>query len=254
MRRKFFPQTNPPIMVEFIHHFETLVEERNGQIIDSSISQGTEYHYAIFPFTARIQKHDLLSAGISLQASPKRSKLSTFYLREISQNGFIRPRGIFQQTFQSYQLEHFVIELFSQIDLLKFQHLKESAGKFIEAKSGSNPLTLRIIARWVDDIIERSDTLQVLSHYMAEEDQRGLNPLGIFGKRVRYAKIVDRFDAANAVSALARDMSNPQKRWALQELAGRILWEENSLEEKDTAEVYMNKLYLDRRSYFRQGN
>jgi len=240
-------------MVEFIHHFEALVKERNGQIIDSTISQGIEYHFAIMPFTARIQKDDALSGGIAIKSSQHKIRLNLFYLREISQNGFIKPQGIFQQEFQAYQLEHFVIELFSQLDILKFQHLKESASKFAEAKSGLNPLTLRVVARWVDEIIDRTDTLQVLSHYIAQEDQRGLNPLGLFGKRVRHAKIVDRFDAANAVSALAKDTMNPEKKWELQELAGRILWEENSLEERETAEVYMNKLYIDRRSYFTQG-
>lgn len=214
-------------MDEFIYHFETLVKERKGHILDFDESPDFEYYCAILPYKALIQKRDLIHGGIAIKSDRRKTTLSAYFHRQGCSYGMLKPLGIslFKCEFHPYELEQFVIDLFSQIEYLKLFEVEEAAVKFKEAKSGANPIALSVLTDMVNDIIDRSDTQDTLRHYIEEEDQKGLNPMGIYGKRMRSAPILDRYDAANAVVAMVGDIADPEKRWKLMELGGQLLWE-----------------------------
>lgn len=238
-------------MVEFFHHFKNLVEEKEGTIIESRKNQQLEYHCAILPHGACIQKDDHLTGGLSILWEDQRVKLRSFAYRQISNTGIIKPEKDRSLDFFPHELEGFVIEVFSQIEALRIHIAKDWAKQFQEAKSGSHPLSIDLLSQMVDEICPNSDTYEKICDFILEEDNRGLNPLGKLGKRIRRTQILDRFDAANAVISLAGQAQYPELRWQLMELGGKILWEKNKFQSYSSNPGSILKLLQrDRRSSY----
>lgn len=235
-------------MDEFIYHFETLVKERKGQILDFDASPSFEYSCALLPYKSLIHNHEGICGGIAMSFHRKKVSLSTYFQRDSCSYGIIKPLNLslFKSDFHPYELELFVIDLFSQIDYLKLFEVEAAAQKIREAKSSSYPISLSTLSQWVNKIVYRQDTEDILRHYIEEEDQKGLNPLGIYGKRVRRVPILDRFDAANAVGAMAGDINNPHIRWKLMELGGRIIWNQKIGQEVASKQTVIANLYQNR--------
>ncbi|MEM6803278.1 MAG: hypothetical protein AAF696_17860 [Bacteroidota bacterium] len=241
-------------MVEFFHHFKNLVEEKEGTIIESRKNQQIEYHCAILPHGASIQNQDHLTGGLAILWEDQRLKLRSFAYREVSNSCIIKPEKNRSLDFFPHELEGFVIEVFSQIEALRIHIAKDWAQHFKEAKSGSHPLSIDILSQMVDEICPGSDTYEKICNYILEEDNRGLNPLGKLGKRVRRTQVLDRFDAANAVMSLAKHAQYPGLRWQLMELGGKILWEKNRFQSISTNPGSILKLLQkDRRSSYVRG-
>ncbi|MDW3647042.1 MAG: hypothetical protein R8P61_08270 [Bacteroidia bacterium] len=237
-------------MVEFLFHFQNLVEEKGGKIIDSCKQGETEFHCAILPIESGIQSKDSINGGVAILWENKKLKLRSFVFRQVCQNGALKPEIGRSKDFFAHELEGFVIELFSHIETLKLHHMEEWGLKFKQAKKGKNPISLNHLDAMLTPILPHPDRKQLISHYISEEDKRGLNPLGIYGRRIRRSQTLDRYDAAVALMALAQDLDNPLRKWKVMELAGEILWQEKGFESVLHAPSTLKILFDDRRSFF----
>ncbi|MEL6254821.1 MAG: hypothetical protein AAFR87_22640 [Bacteroidota bacterium] len=237
-------------MVEFLFHFQNLVEEKGGKIIDSCQQGEAEFHCAILPLESRIQSCDFINGGVAILWEDKRLKFRSFVYRQVCNNGILKPEISRSKDFFAHELEGFVIELFSHIEALKLHQLEDWSLKFRQAKKGLNPISLNHLDAMLSPILPHPDLKQLISHYISEEDKRGLNPLGSYGRRIRRSQTLDRYDASVAFMALAQDLKNPLQKWKVMELAGQIIWQEKGFESARHAPTTLKLLFDDRRSLF----
>lgn len=237
-------------MVEFLFHFQNLVEEKGGKIIDSCQQGETEFHCAILPIESGIQKDDFINGGVAILWEDRKLKFRSFVYRQACTHGILKPERSRIKDFFAHELEGFVIELFSHIEELKLHLLNDWARKFSEAKKGKNLISLNRLDYMLCQVFPHPDRKQLISHYIAEEDKRGLNPMGKYGRRIRRNQTLDRYDASIALMALAQDQREPLLKWRLMELAGEILWKDKDFESSLNSPTTLKLLVDDRRSLF----
>jgi hypothetical protein len=197
--------TTPTILAIFDQEVSAL----GGRVTDTYHDSGQLFVRSLLPNIQPVRPQDTMQAGLALRATDDELWLHPYMFRQVCRNG-----AIMAQAVESLHVE-----------CLGVYSLEEGAQMLREAiaNCSDEQVFARSLNRVRSAATANADELINLMPFLAKLDEYGMrrflnNVLQRFsadGERTR-------FGLMNAVTSVARDTSDPDARWRLEELGGAI--------------------------------
>lgn len=219
---------NPINVTHILDLFAEDINERSGKILETFRHNERAFSRALLPSRMEVKAKDQLQAGVALKATPVSLAIHPFVFRQVCSNGCIYGKSIqsrkLNQVGHSYCLEMNgkVNEVVTELDVDWW--FKDSVAGCCRAEVFANT----------------SNTFSLALHHpltgpgSVEKALMGSLNLEKFpGAKEYHAKIMKEylaqdepvlFHLINAVTAVARDLRDPEKKWKLECFAGDLAW------------------------------
>ena len=189
------------------------VDLAGGQIADCHDDGRRLFLRATVPIAEEVRPGDIIQEGIAVAAGNAEVKIRHFVYRQVCRNGAVIPQSISGQSFSRVEGDtssHLVTEILAGIRDAVQQCLNNRV--FETVASHIRATSQRQAERSLLSFLRRSLRTSVQAPRIRAEILRRFNAEG--DKSV--------FGLMNAVTSTARDESNPEVRWTMEELGGEI--------------------------------
>jgi hypothetical protein len=189
------------------------VDHAGGQIADFHDRGRRLFLRATIPIAEEVRPRDIIHGGIAVAAGGAEVKIRHFVYRQVCRNGAVIPQSISGQSFSRVDGDassNLVREILAGIRDAVQQGLNnrvfETVASHIRATSQrqAEPSLLSFLRRSLQTSVQAPRIRDEIFHRFNAEGDRSV------------------FGLMNAVTSTARDESNPEVRWWLEELGGEI--------------------------------
>ena len=221
-------EMNPINVTHILDLFTEVINERSGKILESFRHNERAFSRALLPSRMEVKANDQLQAGVALKGAPVSLAIHPFVFRQVCSNGCV-----FGKSIQSRKLNQ-----------VGHSYCLEMNGKVNEVVTGLD------VDWWFKDSVagcckeevfsNTSNTFRLaLQHPFtgpANVEQALMGSLNLEkfpGAKEYHAKIMKEylaqdepvlFNLINAVTAVARDLHDAEKKWKLECVAGDLAW------------------------------
>ncbi len=189
--------------------FEEAVWNESGTIMESIDDGVRVFVRALLPGVDEVQPGDHMRAGGCLRATESSISVHPFLFRKICNNGAITARSLASRHLElsDYPVEFDVISAMQEA-----VHACSDPSVFA---SGMRSMRTAVLEE-VDLALHMMPVLHEL------QQMPSVNSASEIIRRILAEGVGSRFSLMNAVTAVARDLTDPQQRWDLEELGGAI--------------------------------
>lgn len=189
--------------------FDQEIGTLQGRVTDTFHERGHLFVRALLPNIQPVRPKDKMQAGLALRANDEELWLHPYMFRQVCRNGAIMAQAV--ESLHVECLGVYTIEEGTEM-------LRESIARCAEPA-----VFTRSLNRVRSAVTSEMDELLNLMPYLSK--------LGKYGMRGFLQQILERYSASgertrfglmNAVTSVARDISDPDARWRLEELGGAI--------------------------------
>ncbi len=189
--------------------FSQELATRGGKITETFNDGRRLFCRSVLPHADEVRPGDALHGGIALKATDEQICVYPYTFRLICRNGAIRAEAV----------GSLCIEAVEQLDAYStLQSIREAIATCSAPEIFQNTITKMKSAAQVE-LDTALNILPLLSHH---KDLLGTDVFRQIVERFFAEKDQTQFGLANAITSLARDTADPEKRWNLEELGGGI--------------------------------
>ncbi len=215
----------------FADVFKEATEAHGGIIAKDDRKHGIRFLASTFPgIEKNIRRKDAIKGGLALKLDEEEARLSAFTLRLICSNGLIHTHSEERQSFSTYEKAPFEEEVHRRYCQLT-DTLASTAERFRNARYQPADESL-----W-KYVINSLNQLQYRDNWRAALFQATLEEMRDRSRRRHFLRRSwasrrpeNRFQLVNAITALAREERDPELRWEMERLGGKVLTGANELE------------------------
>ncbi len=190
--------------------FTEEIKAAGGKVLDTFVDGARLFVRSVLPRTCEVAQYDRAQAGVALRAAGEEIFVYPYIFRLVCTNGAILAHVLdAKQITHTYGMPRPEIESAVRATV----QLCCSEDWFVAAAD-----QLRLARETEDDVALRH-LAAVITHFPGETGARLIDAIlnGWMNSGER-----SRFGLMNVVTALARDTADPEARWRLEELGGRI--------------------------------
>ena len=207
----------------FVNIFKQATADFGGIIGRDEEQRGVRFLASTFQGIERaITRGDAIQGGLALKVSSEEAQLSSFTFRLVCSNGMISTLADEEEDFSRYRETEFEETLYR-----KYAELSSTASEVAELyrQSQQQPADARLWQYVLHSLGQLQADRRWMDHLMLalmEERRRrlsGQTPERSTGLNTD----INRFELINAVTAVARDTPEPELRWKMEELGGKLL-------------------------------
>lgn len=208
--------------------FTDEMEDQSGDVTDTFNDGVRLFMRSVLPQSDLVKRQDCVQAGVALKATLQDVCIYPYVLREVCSNGFILARSLQAKRIVFAELD--APELAEDVlhESIVACCRPETFNNFVRAvRSSANEeidhaLTILSWMALLRARFSHAVTGQILSRFIAENDR-------------------SRFGLLNAVTSTARDSSDPEQRWRLEEFGGEIAVSRTPKPPHDTLGEYVSR-------------
>src|SRR5262245_11129891 len=197
-----------PATAEILSVFADEIAVRGGTMSDTCHDGVRLFVRSILPAVREVRPDDAIQGGVALRATPEEISVFPYLFRQVCRNGAIMAKSI-----QSRQIT-FVESSDAGTTLAAVREAVQACGA-AEAFDSAARAVERLATSEVDA------ALNLLPHL---RHSAGLDPQSVMQvmRRIIGGRDQSPFGLMNAITSLARDTPDPERRWRLEELGGMI--------------------------------
>jgi hypothetical protein len=194
--------------------FAEEITERGGQVLDTYDDGERLFTRSLLPHVKEVQPKDRLQGGVALKSTSRGIWVHPYVFRQVCRNGAVMAYTLASEEITDLQLQNPQMAQFTLREAIRSCCREE----VFNSSAGHFRTSLNARAPNAQANFELS-MLSMLSHFSAMDQDRLVRQ--IFA---RFSSNGDpsRFGLINAVTSVARDTSDPEERWRLEELGGGI--------------------------------
>jgi hypothetical protein len=189
--------------------FTDEIEATGGKVLDTYQDQARLFVRSVLPRTCDVAQHDQVQAGVALRAADEEISIYPYIFRLVCTNG-----AILAHVLDTKQITHACGMPLPEIEsaVRATVQLCYSEDLFVAAAD-----QLRLARE-----TETSVALNLLPHLNIFPHEIAARFIDAIFNGWMKSRERSRFGLMNVVTALARDTADPEARWRLEELGGRI--------------------------------
>ncbi len=192
--------------------FQDAIEGLGGTVSDRYDDGGRLYSRAILPSEREVKRGDRLQGGVALRADQTEIAVSPYLFRQVCTNGMIRAQAVGACTILASEFEW-------EADQAAATRRIEEA---IEACAAPEVFaeSTRALRATVDVELDIVLALMPMLRGLPQDLAAGM--LEQITRRFRADRDRSYFGLVNAITSVARDTRDPERRWRLEELGGAV--------------------------------
>ena len=188
--------------------FEDEVANLKGKVADTFADEGRYFARSILPRTRKVGPGDAVQGGVAILGGAREVQVHPYVFRRVCRNGAIMACSL-----QTRRIEHVETRDPEEVLVALREAVRVCAAPEVFAHSAQR---MRSTRETDADLV-----LSLLPHLSKGRGIRGFMS-ELLRRLLREEDHHSAFGVMNAVTALARDTRDPQKRWDLEELGGAI--------------------------------
>ena len=206
-----------PTSRDLLDAFSDEVATAGGTVSDALDDGRRLIARAVFPINAEIRIGDQVNAGVAIRAMSNEIVVHPYTLRQVCTNGAIAVEALESQHFERIHAETvWTVSYEASMTLAK---VRDAVRACARPEAFATIVSDMQLAAATDG--QMAIHLLVHSKYFAGDAAAVASQMEIFD---RYHSAGDRsaFGVMNAVTSLARETRDPELRWSLEQLGGRV--------------------------------
>jgi hypothetical protein len=194
---------------EMLAVFSKEVTTHSGSVLDVFEDGGRLFARSILPCVEEVRPHDRLQGGVALRGTQSQLWVHPYVFRQVCRNGAIMAHAL-----QTCHL--------TGIDEIPCDESSESLREAIEVCCADEAFKTNVEQTRSATEVEADLVLSLLPHLAHFPAKQRAELLTTIMEHFSTGRDSSRFGLMNAVTSVARDTSDPELRWRLEELGGGI--------------------------------